>query len=332
MRTAGKGSARGEVAEGTNTPEGTNATGTTHAPESPVAADRGGPAGHAGRADRLGAADIVVREVEGMEGLRSVEAVQLEVWGFEALEAVPAAQLRAVQHAGGMVLGAFVRGRMAGFAYGFAALPHGPWEHDIGLHSHMVAVRPAFQASGVGRRLKWAQRDWCLERGIPWITWTFDPMQARNARLNFHHLGVRSREYLVDFYGVMPGALGGNQASDRLLVFWDLRSRQVGKLAERFAAGLGPEPAPSPLGGWILERAPDGEPVPRPDVPAAPVLRVAVPADAARLLSSEPEIAFRWRHALRDALAPRVGHGFIVAAFEDGAYLLEPDEADGEET
>lgn len=267
--------------------------------------------------------DVTVREPRGMDELRALEALQLGVWGFGAIEAVPAAHLRAVHHAGGMVLGAFVRDRLAGFAYGFLASAHGPWEHGIGVHSHMVAVQLAYRGAGLGRRLKWAQRAWCLERGLSWMTWTFDPIQARNARLNFHHLGVRSREYLVDFYGTMPGVLGGNQASDRLLAFWDLHDDDVTERAERFAVGLEPEPAPVPDGAWVLERGSDGEPVRRQPSPGAPVLRVTVPADATRLLQREPESAARWRHAVREALAPRVGEGFVVTGFEGGAYLLE---------
>lgn len=269
--------------------------------------------------------DVTVREPESMEELRALEALQFEVWGFGALDVVPAAHFRAVQHAGGMVLGAFAGGRAAGFAYGFPALPHGPWERGVGVHSHMVAVRPAYRGAGVGRRLKWAQRAWCLERGIDWMAWTFDPMQARNARLNFHHLGARSREYLIDFYGTMPGALGGNQASDRLLAFWELRSDEVGERAERYRLGLGPEPSPLPPADWILERAGDGEPRAGRAPAGGGPMRVAVPADATALLSADPAKAARWRQAVRAALAPRVGHGHVVTAFEDGAYLLEPE-------
>jgi predicted GNAT superfamily acetyltransferase len=170
---------------------------------------------------------LVVREPHGNLELRALEDLQIDVWGFDAREAVPAAHFRAVQHVGGMVLGAYVDERLVGFAYGFPALAHDAWEEGVGIHSHMVGVGRGRQGVGVGRALKWAQRSWCLEKGITWMSWTFDPIQARNARLNFHYLGARSHEYLVDFYGIMPGSLHGNLTSDRLLVFWDLRSRDV---------------------------------------------------------------------------------------------------------
>ncbi len=180
----------------------------------------------------------MVREVRTIEEMRACEAVQLEVWGFEDREIVPAAHLRAVHHAGGVVLGGFAQDRIVGFAYGFPARALHPHEEGVGLHSHMVAVRPAYQRSGVGRQLKWAQRAWCLEQGMGWITWTFDPIQAKNARLNFHHLGVRSYAYLVDFYGLLESALSGRQPTDRLLALWDLRDEGVARRAAAFERGV----------------------------------------------------------------------------------------------
>ncbi len=287
-----------------------------------------GPAGPAGRIPTMmqphrPPEGMVVREPRGPGELRELEDLQIEVWGFDAREAVPAAHFRAVQHVGGMVLAAYLEDRLVGFAYGFPALPHDAWEHGVGIHSHMVGVGRGRQGLGVGRALKWAQRDWCLERDLPWMSWTFDPIQARNAKLNFHYLGALSHEYLVDFYGIMPGSLGGNQTSDRLLVTWDLRSKGVSERAERFRAGLDPEPEPLPAGSWSLACDANGEPQPRPVAPDVPVLRVAAPADATALMRDDPRLAARWRLAVREALAPAVARGLVVRAFQDGAYLLE---------
>lgn len=268
---------------------------------------------------------VRVREPQGAEQLRAFEDLQMRVWGFDEREVVPASHLRAVQHAGGLVLGAYVDDALVGFAYGFAALPHGPWERGTGLHSHMVAVLPGRQGAGVGRILKWAQRAWCLDRGLRWMTWTFDPVQGGNARLNFHHLGVRSREYLVDFYGTMPGDLGGGQASDRLVAHWDLEAVDVAQRAERFALGLTPEPAPLPVGAWVLSRGADGRPEAAPVQPVGP-LRVAVPDDANRLFREDPKAALAWRLAVRAAMGPALARGYAVTAFDGGGYLLERSE------
>jgi len=40
------------------------------------------------------------------------------------------------------------------------------------------------------------------------MTWTFDPLQSRNANLNFTKLGVIADRYETDFYGPKtPGLL-----------------------------------------------------------------------------------------------------------------------------
>lgn len=286
-----------------------------------------------------------IRELRDIDELRACEAVQQDVWGFDLREVVPASHMRAVQHAGGMVLGAVAAGRVVGFAYGFLARPLHPWETGSGVHSHMVAVRPAFQRSGVGRGLKWAQRRWCLERDLDWMTWTFDPIQGKNARLNFHHLGARSHTYLEDFYGVLGGPLAGAIATDRLVAFWDLRDPRVADRARRFEAGDAGEPvADLPGSGgeaWLLREGADGEPAapPRPwsaepsnaaegGAPPSsaeavpPCLRVAVPVDATALFREDAERASRWRIGVRAALQEALAHGYVIGGFAERAYVL----------
>lgn len=55
---------------------------------------------------------------------------------------------------------------------------------------------PDYRRQGVAARLKWAQRVPMLAVGIDLITWTFDPLEAPNARLNLHTLGT-----IVSTYG-----------------------------------------------------------------------------------------------------------------------------------
>lgn len=268
-------------------------------------------------------AELEVRALTDLSDLKLVVEIQRETWGPDE-EIVPAAQLRAVEHAGGQLAGAFRGERLLGFAYGFLASPHGREMSGLGLHSHMVAVRPEARGLGVGRALKWFQRDWCLERGLSWISWTFDPLQARNAHLNLEHLGVRCYDYLVDFYGAMLGPLGGGQSSDRLLALWQLDAPWVEARAANGGRGSD-SPSEEIEALWALRRA-DGSataaPLPYAVAPGAAALLIAVPDDATRLLRDDPDLAQQWRLALRATLPPLLSAGYYVAGFREGAYLV----------
>ena len=61
--------------------------------------------------------------------------------------------------------------------------------------SHMLAVDRSARDLGLGTRLKLYQRDLLLPLGIDEVRWTFDPLEARNAHLNFNHLGAEVAEY-----------------------------------------------------------------------------------------------------------------------------------------
>lgn len=278
---------------------------------------------------------IEIRCLETYAELREVEEIQRQVWGMEPIEIVPGAQLRAAEHAGGLVAGAFEQGVMIGFVYGFLAAPTGRGMKGLGMHSHMLAVRHSGRGTGVGKALKWFQRDWCLARGIEWVCWTFDPLQAKNARLNMFHLGAVSNEYLPDFYGPMTGPLGGNQETDRLLALWQLSDPNVAEIA----AGGSPVsytqrfPASAPdvwlVSATELER---GTPKTAPELAAAlrsaapgAALRIAAPPDASSLLKDDAGSANVWRRAIRGAILPALDAGYSVVDFSGGAYALRKD-------
>ena len=131
--------------------------------------------------------DIVVRPARSRADYDACVLLQRAVWGLEDIEITSAIQLIATTHAGGMLHVAETReGRTVGFAYAFPALRGG----SPHLHSDMLAVLPEYQQRGVGRAPEvGAARGVALARGLSLITWTFDPMQARNANLNLRRLG-----------------------------------------------------------------------------------------------------------------------------------------------
>lgn len=262
---------------------------------------------------------MTLRELESVAELSACEAVQLRVWG-EPTPEVTVASFRAAVHAGGLVVGAFAGAALVGFAFAFPSFVAG----RVGLHSHLLAVLPEARGRGVGRALKWFQRAWCLERGLRVVTWTFDPLQAKNAKLNLEHLGAHCCHYLPNFYGELGGSLNGALPSDRLLAEWPLEADHVAALA----AG---EPRPAALRPPVALLAVDGAGEPeytKPEHgrggqggPDAPAVWLELPPRVSPVTGAGH--ALRWRLALREVLSSRLERGYEVRRFVAGGYLLE---------
>lgn len=238
--------------------------------------------------------------------------LQRAVWGLADLEVTSAIQLIATVHAGGVVhLAEAPDGRIVGFAYAFPAL-RGGIPH---LHSDMLAVLPDLQARGLGARLKWAQRDEALARGLGVISWTYDPMQARNANLNLRRLGAYAPQFVADFYGRTSSALHHGLPTDRLIVQWELKSKRVQDCA---AAAEGKTSVPAPplprvndvkwQAGWPVSSEP------RLDL-GDPELLLEIPPDWDTLCQAAPIVAQDWHGKVRRALQAYLGRGYAAADF-----------------
>lgn len=253
--------------------------------------------------------DVTVRELTSLADLADAADLFTATWPGQP----PAGTnlLRAVSHAGGYVAG--VRdpgGVLLGAAMGFLARHDGP-----ALHSHLAAVVPAARGQGVGRALKLHQRDWARAHGLVAVTWTFDPLVRRNAWLNIAKLGAGIGGYMPDFYGPMDDGINDGDETDRLLAV----------LATRGAAS-GPGAVP-PTGPVHALREVGGAPVAQPVPPDAVLVAVATPPDVEALRRTDPALARRWRHSVRDALLPLVERGRVVGFSRDGSYLVRPSPA-----
>jgi predicted GNAT superfamily acetyltransferase len=123
--------------------------------------------------------------------------------------------LQAMVHSGAYLSGAFIDEKCVGAAFAFPATTNG-----LHLHSHMTAVLPEFRDKGVGYALKLDQWNWAKKKNYSHLSWTFDPLVRRNAKLNIAKLGVDISAYHPNFYGDMPDALNAGDESDRLMVSW----------------------------------------------------------------------------------------------------------------
>ena len=246
-----------------------------------------------------------IRAVTEAAGMRALEDVQVAAWGYADREVLPGTMFRISAATGGVVLAAYPEGGGApfGLAYGFPAYADGQWWH----HSHLLAVTPEWRGSGAAVALKQAQRQAALAQGHTRMTWTFDPLVARNARLNLGKLGARAVSYHPAWYD-----FGAEIPADRLMIEWDLTREHQ----ER--------PPPPPEGELALEAAPGDRPGPvRLHLNAARVL-AEVPINADALPAP---LRLEWRLALREALGGHLSAGYAVTGLarqgERAWYVLE---------
>jgi predicted GNAT superfamily acetyltransferase len=170
--------------------------------------------------------DFRIAPLATLEDFERCVVLQLETWGYSDGDVVPRRIFMVAQRIGGQVLGAFDGDTMIGFAMSLPGFRDG----QAYLHSHMLAVLPAYRDAGLGRRLKLAQRDDALTRGFNLMEWTFDPLEIKNAYFNIARLGAIVRRYQPDFYGPSSSPLQGGLPTDRLYAEWWLRSPRVNKL------------------------------------------------------------------------------------------------------
>lgn len=227
-------------------------------------------------------AGIDIRPLLTVDEVFAASQVLAEVWGGDPA-GMPPNLLRALAHSGNYAVGLWHAERLVGASVAFFAAPAAR-----SMHSHITGVLPGLQSKGLGRMLKQHQREWALARDVGHITWTFDPLVARNAHFNLRVLGTRVTEYLVNHYGPMDDGVNRGDETDRIMVSWALAAT----------------PVPTPADADV-------------------VASVAVPRDIEALRRQSPSEAADWRVRVRDAILGHLADGLVIGGFDDErGYLL----------
>ena len=195
--------------------------------------------------------------------------------------------LEAMIHSGSYLSGAFIENKIVGAAFAFPATNNG-----IHLHSHMTAVLDGYRDMGVGYALKIDQWNWAKKNNFPHLSWTFDPLVRRNAKLNIVKLGVDISAYYPNFYGAMPDALNAGDESDRLMVSWptDLEAPRSRELITH--------PKPSDI-------------------------LIGIPEDIVAIRSKNQSESMKWRRQVREQfLAAFEKNGKVVGFSTNNEYVV----------
>jgi len=273
-------------------------------------------------------AKVTVRQVDTVAGLLGVAELFAQVWDAPLVAPMPHDLMRSLAHAGGRVHAAFRGVHLVGACVAIFGPPA-----ETSCYSLIAGVKPGAEGHGIGLALKLAQRAWALRAGASHMTWTFDPLLRRNARFNIARLGAVVTEYLVDFYGQIADGVN-DQETDRLAVTWALRTPLPGS-AHSSGRPSAPEPE-SDAATAILVAGQRGEPVVIPGGAAnleggndrIVRLRCWIPEDVMSARRTNPELARRWRLAVREVLGGALGDGYrVTGMMEPGWYVLQKAEA-----
>ncbi len=225
-----------------------------------------------------------------MSELNIVADLERRIWGTDTVTMQPELLL-AMQYEGALLAGAFTLEReLVAFVFGF------PTRDPSVQHSHALGILEGHRNAGLGARLKWWQRAWCLAHGIHTVRWTYDPLRIQNAKLNIHKLAATAHEYLPDYYGALSGINAGTP-SDRLMAVWTLESSKV---LDRLEGRL----EDTPRDALVFE----------------------LPADFGAFQLSDPSAALEWRLRGRAFLQDAFSKGYQITGLQlepACAYLLE---------
>jgi predicted GNAT superfamily acetyltransferase len=266
-----------------------------------------------------------IADLTTLDEFRQVEQLEGLIWG--RIDLVPVPILAVTVRRGAVLVGAWDADQLVGFVYSFPALRRG---ESVASHwSHMLGVHPDQRGAGLGRALKLAQRERVLALGLDLIEWTFDPLQAENAHLNFVKLGVVVEEYEENVYGESPSPLHGGLPTDRFVCQWWIRRPHVERrLTSSGLTMVASEAARAPVvnriepaGRWI---APAGFDAAR----GEPRVAVDIPAEYTTMLRDDPVLALRWRLETRAIFTRYLAAEYRVVDFAQdeararGRYLL----------
>ncbi|GAJ38924.1 GNAT family N-acetyltransferase [Saccharococcus caldoxylosilyticus] len=248
---------------------------------------------------------ILLQKIETMEQLEEMARLEAEIWGTSP---IPTHQTVTAAKNGGIIIGAFVGGKMVGFVYSFPGYENG----EVYLCSHMMGIAKPFRDRGIGYMLKMKQAQEAIQRGYRKIRWTYDPLESRNGYVNIAKLGAICSQYIENCYGEMDDAFNKHLPSDRFVVEWLLESRYLQERGRVFSElRWTPE---SVVLGWRQHHNDDLEPVwQKQDADHASFLFVAIPLQFQALKERNPSLALDWRYKTRAVFTRLFRDGWAVA-------------------
>ena len=241
--------------------------------------------------------EVVLRQLETIDELTTVRTLEDEIWKNDA---IPTHQTSTAIKHGGITVGAFVDEQLVGFSYGWPGFKAG----QVYFCSHNMGIDENFRSLGIGEKLKRKQREIAKESGYEFISWTFDPLETRNAYLNLTKLGAYCHTYIENCYGEIKDGLNSGLPTDRFQVKWEVGELPIEKLTlpKRF----------SDIIPWEMT----GDQFPKittiDHLTLDPFVQIPVPSMLQEMKQKDMELALDWRLKTREIFQYYFQHGYTA--------------------
>lgn len=252
---------------------------------------------------------VELREINTIEGMKEIQVIEKQVW---EMDPIPIHQTLTAVKNGGIMVGAYIDGKLVGFSYGFPGFKDG----NIYFCSHMLGIDKEYRSAGIGEMLKLKQREIAIARGYSRMRWTFDPLETRNAYLNLTKLHGICGTYVENCYGKMQDGLNKGLPSDRLEIHWYLKSPHVTKRKDI------PTQHPIPVNSISIDESnlPSFE-AGSIDEFSDEAYSLFVPKEFQWLKKTSPELAMDWRLKTRQEFINIFQAGYAAVRLElDDSY------------
>lgn len=228
-----------------------------------------------------------------------MQQVEKSVWNMAT---IPLHQTYTALNNGGIILGAYDQDEMIGFLYSFPGFKH----KEAYVCSHMLGILPSYRKSGLGIQMKQKQAEIAKQAGFQMITWTFDPLESKNAYINIHLLGAVGAIYLENHYGDLDDGLNTGLPTDRMQIKWDMITdkERINQVEEQYV---------------LLTADAQWKPLKQQrDLQSKAYWFVQIPSDFQGLKATDFSLAKAWRFAARD-----VFQGLFTKGFQATNYLYD---------
>lgn len=267
-----------------------------------------------------------IRDLTTYDEMWAVHPLQQEIWGYEEPNmGLYPALLWSVSKNGGVVLGAFDAQTDSLIAFLFSYIARGA-DGYIKLYSQIMGVKQEWRHSGVGEALKRTQADRARAMGLALINWTFDPLEAPNARLNVGKLRAICRHYMCDIYGNRMGQLNAGLPTDRMLVEWWIQGKWLDQPHR-----IDP-PIPDDLKLFASRPAAGHRAIAAVrESLSGPLIALEIAPDLQHVKAAKVDLALDWRMKTRAAFEALFADGYAVTDFisyqgeagRENYYILE---------